>query len=69
MVRREGTRFGVATGHSVRRSVQSQKTVHSSQNIVVKATTDVKFKRAQKQASTVVENHLQNRALNLKGSL
>ncbi|XP_054751749.2 uncharacterized protein LOC129257452 [Lytechinus pictus] len=67
MVRREGTRFGVWTGHSLRRSVQSQKAVHSSQNIVVRASTDVKVKRAQKQASSVVENHLQNRSLNLKG--
>lgn len=67
MVRREGTRFGVSTGHSVRRSTRSQENIHAAQNIVVKAWTDVKLRRAHKQASDLVETHLQNRTLNVKG--
>ncbi|XP_072179634.1 uncharacterized protein [Diadema setosum] len=66
MVRREGTRFGLATSHNVRRLPFPYKQLYSRQSIVVKTKIDGEDHQVKKSAKAAVKRQMENGAFNIK---
>ncbi|XP_072179644.1 uncharacterized protein [Diadema setosum] len=66
MVRREGTRFGLATSHNVRRLPFPYKQLYSRQSIVVKTKIAGEDHQVKKSAKAAVKRQMENGAFNLK---
>ncbi|XP_071490268.1 uncharacterized protein [Diadema antillarum] len=67
MVRREGTRFGLATSHNVRRLPFPYKQLYSRQSIVVKTKIDGEDHHVKKSAKAAVKRQMEHGAFTITG--